>query len=82
MADFDEDELLADIEEFSEFDAEFEEEHFFVCPYCWQKVSMVLDLSVTNQEYIEDCEVCCQPVQISYAAEDFQLISFEADILE
>ena len=82
MSDFDEDELLSGIEEFSEFDAEFEDEHFFTCPYCWQKISMVLDLSVKEQEYIEDCEVCCQPVQIRYAAEDFELISFEADVLE
>ena len=59
-----------------------EEEHFFTCPYCWQEISMVLDLSVAEQSYVEDCEVCCNPIEISYIAEDSQVISFTADVLE
>ena len=59
-----------------------ETEHFFTCPYCWQEISMVLDLSITEQSYIEDCEVCCRPVQIFYAAEAFELTSFSADSIE
>jgi len=54
-------------------------EHFFTCPYCWQTVSMVLDLSVEEQSYVEDCEVCCNPIQISYTAEEFGLKDFSAD---
>ena len=57
-------------------------EHFFTCPYCWQNISMVLDLSVPAQSYVEDCEVCCRPVRIAYAASEFELIDFEADTLE
>lgn len=57
-------------------------EHFFTCPSCWQKISMILDLSVAGQTYIEDCEVCCRPMRISYAANDFELIDFEAETLE
>jgi transcription elongation factor Elf1 len=57
-------------------------EHFFTCPYCWQEISMILDLSVGEQNYIEDCEVCCRPVQIFYAAEDFELIDFAAASIE
>ena len=38
-------------------------EHFFQCPYCWEEVSMLLDPS-QNQTYIEDCEVCCNPIEI------------------
>src|SRR5437016_12913997 len=34
-------------------------EHFFLCPYCGEEISMVLDTSVTGQTYVEDCEVCC-----------------------
>ena len=41
------------------------EEHFFQCPYCWEEISMLLDPSVHKQEYIEDCEVCCNPIQIT-----------------
>lgn len=57
-------------------------EHFFTCPYCWQNISMILDLSVTEQNYIEDCEVCCRPVRVTYTASDFELVDFEAETLE
>jgi transcription elongation factor Elf1 len=57
-------------------------EHFFTCPYCWQRISMVLDLSIAEQSYVEDCEVCCRPIRIAYTAGDFELIDFEADTLE
>lgn len=40
---------------------------------------MILDLSVGEQEYIEDCEVCCRPVRICYTAGDFELKTFAAE---
>jgi hypothetical protein len=43
---------------------------------------MVLDLSVRTQSYVEDCEVCCKPIEISYAVEDDVLASFNAKTLE
>jgi hypothetical protein len=43
---------------------------------------MVLDLSVRSQTYVEDCEVCCQPIEITYAAEEAELIDFHAQTLE
>ncbi|QCX39368.1 CPXCG motif-containing cysteine-rich protein [Aureibaculum algae] len=39
-------------------------EHFFQCPYCWEEISMLLDRSITNTTYIEDCEVCCRPIEV------------------
>lgn len=59
-----------------------ETEHFFTCPHCWQTVSIVLDLSVEEQSYIEDCEVCCNPIQVSYTTENFELLDFQADSIE
>ena len=53
-------------------------EHFFTCPYCWQQISVLLDLSVEGQAYVEDCEVCCRPILIRYAVEDEALAAFEA----
>jgi transcription elongation factor Elf1 len=41
-------------------------EHFFNCPYCGERISMTVDMSVRRQIYIEDCEVCCRPIQIRY----------------
>lgn len=43
---------------------------------------MVLDLSVRRQTYVEDCEVCCNPIEISYNVEDDTLSSFVAKVLE
>ena len=43
---------------------------------------MLLDLSVRRQTYVEDCEVCCNPIEISYAVEDDTLSSFAAKVLE
>jgi transcription elongation factor Elf1 len=53
-------------------------EHFFVCPYCGERISMVLDTSVKGQTYVEDCEVCCQPVEVRYAVKDDEVSHFEA----
>jgi hypothetical protein len=42
---------------------------------------MVLDVSVGRQTYIEDCEVCCKPIEISFGVEDDELITFDAKTL-
>jgi hypothetical protein len=42
---------------------------------------MVLDLSVGRQTSIEDCEVCCKPIEITFIVEDDQLGSFCAKTL-
>jgi transcription elongation factor Elf1 len=59
-----------------------EVEHSFTCPYCGEEISMVLDLSVRHQTYVEDCEVCCNPIEISYTVEDDALADFSAKTLE
>ncbi len=42
---------------------------------------MLLDPSVEGQSFIEDCEVCCRPIQVTYSIEDLELISFNAGAL-
>lgn len=32
------------------------------CPYCGERISLVVEASEETQEYIEDCEVCCRPL--------------------
>jgi len=54
-------------------------EHFFTCPHCWEEISFVIDLSVAEQTYIEDCEVCCQPIEVWYTAGDSELVDFRVD---
>lgn len=57
-------------------------EHSFNCPYCGEEISMVLDPSVRHQTYVEDCEVCCRPIEISYSVEGDELAGFDAKTLE
>lgn len=58
------------------------EEHFFQCPYCWEEISMLLDVSVSFQKYIEDCEVCCNPIELSVGYENGVLTQFSAESIE
>ena len=57
-------------------------EHFFQCPYCWEEISVLLDPSVSRQTYIEDCEICCNPIEFNVVFEDQELTQFNADPIE
>lgn len=57
-------------------------EHFFQCPYCWEEVSMLLDPSVRQQTYVEDCEVCCNPIELAPSFEENELVAFHAQSIE
>ncbi len=43
---------------------------------------MLLDTSVCHQTYIEDCEVCCNPIEVSPSFENNELVSFTAQSIE
>lgn len=49
------------------------------CPYCAQSMEVVLDLSGGSQSYIEDCQVCCQPMQIRFEVDGEQLRSLQVE---
>lgn len=34
------------------------------CPYCWEAITLSVDPSVAQQDYIEDCPVCCKPIRL------------------
>ena len=57
-------------------------EHFFQCPYCWAEISMLLDTSVSRQQYIEDCEICCNPIQVEVQFVNHELTSFNVNSIE
>ena len=57
-------------------------EHFFQCPYCWEKVSILLDPSVNETSYIEDCEVCCNPLEINVQFTNAELMDIDIHIIE
>jgi hypothetical protein len=55
------------------------QEKVVTCPHCWERITLVLDLSVESQAYIEDCFVCCQPIQIAYTTDAGELLSIDVE---
>lgn len=37
------------------------------CPYCGETIELLIDTSAGTQQYVEDCEVCCQPMNVRVA---------------
>lgn len=48
------------------------------CPYCWEEITLLVDGSIENQEYIEDCEVCCRPIDFVVEVDEKGLASVQA----
>jgi transcription elongation factor Elf1 len=57
-------------------------EQFFQCPYCWENISVLVDTSVSSQSYIEDCEVCCRPINITVHSQNDEIIAFETEAIQ
>ena len=48
------------------------------CPYCWESFTLLVDGSVDEQEYVEDCEICCRPIDFAIRVDEFDRASVEA----
>ena len=44
------------------------------CPYCGESIEVFLDCSIDQQHYIEDCQVCCRPIEFHVS------VDFEGDV--
>lgn len=53
-------------------------EHHFQCPFCWEAISMLIDTSQSHQKYTEDCEVCCNPIDLEIQIEKDAILTFRA----
>jgi len=40
-------------------------EHDIRCPYCDESITVLIDGSVNEQSYVEDCHVCCRPIVLA-----------------
>ena len=47
------------------------------CPFCGERITLVIDTSAGSHSYIEDCQVCCRPMEIVVDADDGELMSLE-----
>ena len=45
------------------------------CPFCGETITVVVETSVPRQTYVEDCQVCCRPIEFDVACEDGELQS-------
>lgn len=45
------------------------------CPYCGELIELLVDCSVPEQEYTEDCFVCCRPIIVNLQVDDPDHIS-------
>lgn len=50
-----------------------------MCPNCGESILLFFDLSVESQNYIEDCAVCCRPMQVSYEVDSGELHNLSVD---
>jgi hypothetical protein len=49
------------------------------CPSCWEPITLEVDLLVETQDYIEDCPVCCQPMQVICRCDAGELVSVSVE---
>jgi hypothetical protein len=44
-------------------------EQIISCPYCGEPISVLIDDSLPEQQYIEDCQVCCRPIMLDVSVD-------------
>lgn len=59
------------------------DEYFYTCPYCHQAVSTLIELGIDGHtSVVDDCEVCCRPIEFDYYVEDYQITSISYQAIE
>jgi hypothetical protein len=53
-------------------------EHYFDCPHCWENQLKMIDSSIEIQNFIEDCEVCCNPIEFDLVVKNNLIELFSA----
>ena len=48
------------------------------CPYCWQAITMIIEPTEQTQQYVEDCEVCCNPIEVAFSLDTAGELHFTA----
>lgn len=40
------------------------------CPYCGEPIELIVDETAGPASYVEDCPVCCSPMQVQVEVDD------------
>ena len=48
------------------------------CPYCGETFPVTVDTSQGSTSMIEDCTVCCRPIEMQFECEAGEVLSVEA----
>lgn len=40
------------------------------CAFCGESIDILVDCSIAEQEYVEDCQVCCRPLVLRVSVDD------------
>lgn len=48
------------------------------CPYCGERIDVVVDAGDGDQDYVEDCQVCCRPIALQVRVDDDGVPSLRA----
>lgn len=82
--EWEDDEPEADVLDLDDdLDMELTEIAAVVCPYCGEKGEIAVDpVGGDVQEYVEDCEVCCQPWSIRVTLDAEGGVAVEVDTLD
>jgi len=46
----------------------------YTCPHCWQENCLVVEPYPAEQSFIQDCEVCCNPLAFHVVVEDGEVV--------
>tara|TARA_B100000900_G_scaffold407060_1_gene419118 strand:+ start:1846 stop:2028 length:183 start_codon:yes stop_codon:yes gene_type:complete len=57
-------------------------EYYFACPHCWEEQLKMIDPSVDEQNFIEDCEVCCNPLEFKIILKNNDVLSFSITAID
>lgn len=49
-----------------------------LCPYCSEPMTILIDTSVSDQSYVEDCQICCQPILLDVVIDETEAIEVYA----
>ena len=49
------------------------------CPFCAERITLLIDPSAGRQDYIEDCQVCCRPIRVIVDVDGDELLGVQVD---